>query len=245
MFSILLSSQVGQTKHFNWFAVPKYFTNTRRWKRFSASERSQIRLPRGRLGGWCCLGARSPRSAASRTAGLLPGWDWHKPRLAGSRAAAPLPSRGLCSQGFTGTYALCWLGFFLQKAFVQWCLTSPSLLHSLLLTSFFCLPFTELTQETVARTFFYMPDRAMGEPEALLLQAWEGQLNTAEGSRWEEIQSRLGQEQPVLWPRDQAELQSVRSMGWVKTAQGNTKWEQVLIEMRACIVIYVPLKTLI
>lgn len=95
MFSILLSFQVGQTKHFNWFAVPKYFTNTRRWKHFSASERSQIRLPRGRLGGWCHLGARSPRSAAGRTACLLPRRHWHKPSLAGSRAAAPLPSPGL------------------------------------------------------------------------------------------------------------------------------------------------------
>lgn len=112
MFSILLSSQVGQTTHFNWFAVPKYFTNTRRRKRFSASERSQTRLPRGRLGGWCAWAWGGPGSVArGRTRRRrLVHWLWHKPRLAAGQQLVCLPRAGL--EGFTGTYTLSWFGFF-------------------------------------------------------------------------------------------------------------------------------------
>lgn len=105
-FSILLSSQGGQTTHFNWLAVPKYFTNTRRRKRFRASERSQRRLPRGRL---VFLGEEEEEEEAARP---LPRWLWHKPRLAAGQQLVCLPRAG--SEGFTGTYTLLiWL--FLVK----------------------------------------------------------------------------------------------------------------------------------
>jgi len=70
-----------------------------------------------------------------RTAGLLPRRDWRKPRLAGSRSAARLPSRGLAWRAPLVSTCSVDLIFFLQKAFVWWGLTSPSCLCSLLLTA--------------------------------------------------------------------------------------------------------------
>jgi len=85
MFLVLFSSWAGQTESFNWFVVPKYCTNTRRWKHCSASERPQAWLPGGKQSdcrpsatGW----AASSRPASLRLAPTPAGWQWVGRQLA-------------------------------------------------------------------------------------------------------------------------------------------------------------------